>query len=389
MLKSRFVSLLLVCALLTGAGMCALADEEVSIQDVFPQTNDTAAQQTQPTIQDPAVPSETPLEPTPDPVLTLPDGSVEITISAVGDITIGGDVRKRNNIFENELRKQGGDLSFVMRNVRDILSQDDLTIGNFESTLTTAPVYKTNNSFVFSAPTEYVEILTNGSFEAVSFENNHTMDHGEQGHKETTDTLTNAGIVFSTAEQVGEYETKGVKIAMLSYWQLRERMDSMFVDIPARIAQIRAAYDLIIVSYHWGEELDYYPNANQQKMARISIDAGADLVLGHHSHRVNPIEEYNGKYIVYSLGNFSFSGNNKPSDMSTFIFQARYRLRDGEVLSSAFRIIPARISSKRDYNDFAPTPFTDQTLIDNVIQMLHRNGKQIANPVASYPVDWQ
>ncbi len=387
MLLSRFLSLLLASVLALTA-LPVLADEEVSIQEVFPQTNVTA-NENQPTGENPVGTQVPAAEPTPEPVPTMPDGSVEITISAVGDITIGGDVRKRNSIFENELRKQGGDLSFVMRNVRDILSQDDLTIGNFESTLTTAPVYKTNNQFVFSAPPEYVEILTDGSFEAVSFENNHTMDHGEQGHKETTDTLDQAGIVWSTADRMGEYETKGVKIAMLSYWQLRERMDRMFVDIPAKIAEIRAAYDLIIVSFHWGEELDYYPNANQQKMAKITIDAGADLVLGHHSHRINPIEEYNGKYIVYSLGNFSFSGNNKPSDMSTFIFQARFRLKDGEILNSAFRIIPARISSKRDYNDFAPTPFTDQTQIDVVFQTLKRNAKYVDNPVASYPVDWQ
>ncbi len=382
---SQFLVLLL--ALLLAGAPVAMADEEVSIQEVFPQPNATE----QP-LQTSSNAEEVPDIPvaTEEPVIeTLPDGSVEITISAVGDITIGGDVRKRNNIFENELRKQGGDLSFVMRNVRDLLSQDDLTIGNFESTLTTAPVYKTNNQFVFSAPPEYVEILKDGSFEAVSFENNHTMDHGEQGHKETTDTLTEAGIVWSTAEQMGEFEVKGVKIAMLSYWHLRERMERMYTEVPAKIAEIRPAYDLIIVSYHWGEELDYYPNKNQQKMGKLTIDAGADLVLGHHSHRINPIEEYNGKYIVYSLGNFSFSGNNKPSDMSTFIFQIRFRIKDGEVLSSAFRIIPARISSKRDYNDFAPTPFTDQTLIDNVIQMLVRNGKHIDNPVASYPVDWE
>ncbi len=196
---SQFLALLL--ALLLAGAPVAMADEEVSIQEVFPQPNATE----QP-LQTSSNAEEVPDIPvaTEEPVIeTLPDGSVEITISAVGDITIGGDVRKRNNIFENELRKQGGDLSFVMRNVRDLLSQDDLTIGNFESTLTTAPVYKTNNQFVFSAPPEYVEILKDGSFEAVSFENNHTMDHGEQGHKETTDTLTEAGIVWSTAEQMG------------------------------------------------------------------------------------------------------------------------------------------------------------------------------------------
>ena len=109
---------------------------------------------------------------------------------------------------------------------------------------------------------------------------------------------------------------------------------------------------------HWGAEKDYAPNANQQKLGRMTIDAGADLVIGHHSHRTHPIEKYNGKYIVYSLGNFSFAGNNKPDDMSTFIFQTRFRIKNGEIIANPFRIIPCRISSKTDYNDFAPTPYT-------------------------------
>ena len=112
-------------------------------------------------------------------------------------------------------------------------------------------------------------------------------------------------------------------------------------------------------------------------------------MLGHHSHRINPIERYQGKYIVYSLGNFSFAGNTKPSDMSTFLFQIRFNIKGAEVETDTFRIIPSRISSKTDYNDFAPTPFTDQRLIDNVINMLKSNGKGLEYAVDFYPVDWE
>ena len=115
-------------------------------------------------------------------------------------------------------------------------------------------------------------------------------------------------------------------------------------------------------------------------------DAGADLVVGHHSHRINPIEYYNGKYICYSLGNFSFAGNNKPDDMSSYIFQLRVRVRDGVASSEEFKIIPCRISSRTDYNDFTPTPYTKDTHIEAVLRVLKENGKKLEYAVESYPL---
>ena len=147
-------------------------------------------------------------------------------------------------------------------------------------------------------------------------------------------------------------------------------------------------YDLIIVSYHWGNEKDYVPVTKQVNLARATIDAGADLVLGHHSHRMNPIEEYNGKYIVYSLGNASFAGHNKPDDMSTFVFQARYRILNGETISSSFRIVPCRISSRTDYNNFILTPYEKQQNIDSVLSVLKKNGEKLKYAVKDYPLEW-
>ena len=380
----KFFVLFLSIAILGSVLINAVdADDEVSIIELDPSLTATPEPLT--------APSESAAEPaaTISPDRVFKDGTFQLVITAGGDMTIGGDIRKRgDSLFERELKKQGGDLSFITRNVLDILENDDMTIVNFESTLTTAPVYKTNNQFVFSAPPEYVSILKNSSIEAVALENNHVMDHGETGLNETKAALESAGIIWSDAKTPGVYTVNDVSIAMLSYQTFDGRYPGLFEQVPLDVAAAKAKYDLVIVSYHWGAELDYKPNDNQIKLGRLTIDAGADLVLGHHSHRINPIEKYQGRYIVYSLGNFSFAGNNKPSDMSTFLFQVRFNVKEGSVETDSFRIIPSRISSRTDYNDFAPTPFTDQRLIDNVVNMLLSNSKGLEYAVTFYPVDW-
>lgn len=384
MIKSmyRFLVALLVFCLMASV---SLADEEVSFDELLPEPEATLAPIPGGLPETSAAP-----EVTISPERVFKDGTFQLIITAAGDMTIGGDVRKRgDSIFERELKKQGGDLNFITRNVGDIFKNDDMTIVNFESTLTTAPVYKANNEFVFSAPPEYVKILTDGGIEAVALENNHVMDHGETGLNETKATLDAAGIVWSDSKNLGVFRVHDVSIAMLTYQQYREKVEELLVQVPLDVQNAKAQHDIVIVSFHWGQELDYKPNRNQINLGRATIDAGADLVLGHHSHRINPIEYYKGKYIVYSLGNFSFAGNNKPSDMSTFLFQQRFIVKPGSVQSDSFRIIPSRISSRTDYNDFALTPFTDQRLIDNVINVLKSNSKGLEYAVTHYPIDWE
>ena len=384
--KQHLIVFLLLLTLLIADVPAGLADEEVSLSQ-FATPAPVVQTQGEGTGELSVAPTATPAA---QPVVTLPDGTVQIVITAGGDMTIGGNTRKRgDSIFERELKKQGGDLNFITRNIKDILESDDMTLVNFEGTLTTAPVYKTKNDFTFAAPPAYVEILKNGSIEAVALENNHVMDHGEAGLAETKATLDNAGIVWSDSKNMGVYKVKGVSIAMLTYQQYREKVEELLVQVPLDVARAKAAHDIVIVSFHWGQELDYKPNKNQINLGRATIDAGADLVLGHHSHRINPIERYKDKYIVYSLGNFSFAGNTKPSDMSTFLFQVRFDVKDNHVTTDAFRIIPCRISSKTDYNDFAPTPYTDQRVINDVIKTLTSNGRNLEYAVASYPVDWE
>ena len=326
------------------------------------------------------------------------DGSVIVTISATGDVTIGGDTRKSGkSIFDKQLEKEPSGLSFPMENVADLFAADDMTIVNFEGTLTTTKS-ATSNTYSFAAPPEYVQVLTSGNIEAVSLENNHIMDHGEAGYADTCQTLENNGIVYSGHLGSAIYTTDtGVSIGMLSYQTFNGNYPVIYDAIEGDIAALRSAgCQLVIVSYHWGEEKDYLPNERQVPLGRATIDAGADLVIGHHSHRINPIEEYNGKYICYSLGNFSFAGNIKPDDMDTFIFQQRFRVYpDGRAQNEGFRIVPCSISSQESVNDFKPTPKEGdaaQAVVDRLLELnakLEKTYKSTGvTAVESYPTQW-
>ena len=326
------------------------------------------------------------------------DGSVIVTISATGDVTIGGDTRKSGkSVFDKQLDKEPSGLSFPMENVASLFAEDDMTIVNFEGTLTNTKS-ATKNTYSFAAPPEYVQVLTSGNIEAVSLENNHVMDHGEAGYADTCQTLENNGIAYSGHLGSAIYTTDtGVSIGMLSYQTFNGKYPAIYAAIEGDIAALRSAgCQLVIVSYHWGEEKDYLPNERQVPLGRATIDAGADLVIGHHSHRMNPIEEYNGKYICYSLGNFSFAGNTKPDDMDTFIFQQRFRVYpDGRAVNEGFRIVPCSISSQTSVNDFKPTPKEGeaaQALVDRLLALNEKLEKTYKSTsvtaVESYPTEW-
>ncbi len=381
--KTRLVSLLL--SLLLCAGIFpAAAEEEVSFQQMMQMETPAPAE------TDDGLPAVA--TPTPAPEIRYEsDGSVVITVTAVGDVTIGRNVQSSSTIFQKELERQNNDINFIFRNVKDILAGDDLTIVNFEGVLAdsyTIPSRKKENSFLFLAPPAYAEALSGNSVEVATIENNHIDDFGDQGRADTQQALTAAGVQWADEYHPTVYEVQGVRVAVLAY-KTFDYYGTLFVKVPQEIEKARHSADLVICCFHWGAEKDYAPNANQQKLGRLAIDSGADLVIGHHSHRINPIEQYNGKYIVYSVGNFSFAGNSKPDDMSTFIFQTRFRIRDGEIIANPFRIIPCRISSKSNENDFAPTPYDAQLQIDNVVKTMLKNGAKLEYAVSKYILDWE
>lgn len=388
----RILALLMCLTLLVPA---AQAEEELSLLDVLADADPDVVFDTFIPAPDPEAEGAIDVDAEPEKSIYEEDGSILITITGTGDFTVGGDSRKSSNIWYTELEKHDGDPNFALKNIRDVLLADDLTIVNFEGTLTNStyvPSNKRENQFLFSAPPEYVEMLTGNGIEAVSLENNHVLDHGQDVYDETKRHLSDAGVVWSGDGELGVIDVKGVKIAMLSYLCI-DRYASLWDKVPADIQAAKALYPIVIVNFHWGNEKEYSPTNNQIRMGRLAVDAGADLVLGHHSHRIQPIEQYKGVYICYSLGNFCFAGHNKPDDMSSMLFQTRFRIREGEngqeITNEGFRIIPIRISSRTERNDFIPTVHTSASSIDAILNTLKSNGRKLEYSVDAYPLEWE
>ena len=279
--------------------------------------------------------------------------TVSFTISAVGDCTFGTD---ENFAYEGSMPAkydEVGDFNYFFENVKSVFEADDLTIVNFEGTLTDSTT-REDKQFAFKADKSYAEILTDGFVEAANLANNHSKDYGEQSYNDTMDALDEAGITNFGYDRVAIKKVKGIKVGtyvLADGLGVKDSMEKNIQDLKDEGAQV------IIASFHWGEEKAEYPNDVQVELAHAAIDAGADLVLGHHPHVLQGIEQYKGKNIVYSLGNFCFGGNMYPSDMDTMIFQQTFTLKGGKLQEdNVTNIIPCSISSVEDYNNYQPTP---------------------------------
>ncbi len=393
----RAISFLLLFMMLLASGQLAVVAEDLDDEEDI--SMDAILNPPTPAPAPGSTPLPTPEpSPSPEPVYQQ-DGSIEITLTAVGDVTIGRNVQhKGTSIFEKELKKQKGDPNFIFRNVKQIFAEDDLTIANFEGVLApeSGVSWKKKNAYNFLGDPSYAEVLSNNSVEAVTMENNHIADFGQAGILSTANAIESTGVVWANKDHMGVFETQGFRIGLLAYCMVEplnssENPDELRETAVRDIAAARETCDLVIVSFHWGKEKDYAPRDYQIMLGHAAVDAGADLVLGHHSHRINPIECYNGKYIVYSLANCSFAGNNKPDDMFTYIFQTRFRIKNGEIVGNPFRIIPCRISSRKDYNAFIITPLTDASNINTVMLSLtnRENTKKLPDAMKDYPMEWQ
>ena len=282
---------------------------------------------------------------------------VSLTLSVVGDCTLGTDETfdydtSLNAYYEN----YGAD--YFLQNVRSIFSADDLTIANFEGTLTDSDE-REDKTFAFKAPASYASILSGSSVEAVNTANNHSHDYGDQGFDDTLAALDDAGIVHFGYDETAVMDIKGIKVGLVGIYELYDHLGRE-QQLKDNIAKVQAdGAQLIVVIFHWGNETETVPDSNQTTLGRMAIDLGADLVCGHHPHVLQGIETYKGKNIVYSLGNFCFGGNSSPSDMDTMIYQQTFTIdADGVKNDNVTNIIPCSISSAAydGYNNYQPTP---------------------------------
>lgn len=314
-------------------------DPNMNINNIPMASDDAANANTDSTVQ---VVSPT-ATPTPEHIL----------VSFIGDCTLGEALAWNGSDIGFDAVIDG-DYEYCFSQSVHILEQDDMTLANLEGALTDE-IYHLDKEFVFGSPMEYVQILQNGSIEAVNLANNHTYDYLDAGYLDTTNTLDEAGIVWSDEVTIATYEVRGVIIGMAG--------TSMPINQQAMynaIDQMRAiGCNIIIISCHWGDERDYTPNDDQIVMGHNLIDYGADIVIGTHPHRLQPIELYNGHYIAYCLSNFVFGGNTGLSDPDTCILQCEFVMDPTNTYCVEYNlnVIPYCQTSSAPSNDYCPMPY--------------------------------
>lgn len=284
---------------------------------------------------------------------------VSITLSAVGDCTLASDIHYAGkDSFVRTYDDLSGDTTYFLQNVRHIFEDDDLTIVNFEGTLSENGT-RENKEYAFRGKPEFVNILTYASVEAASLANNHSYDYGEDAFWDTGKILSDNDITWFEGANVAIREIKGIKIGLIGANLLEKKEKQAFLQNLEYLNSQNP--DLVIVSFHWGVEKSSKPNKTQKEFAYLAIDNGADLVIGHHPHVLQGIEQYNGKYILYSLGNFCFGGNRHPSEKDTAIFRQTFTFLESQLVSADNPyIIPCSVSSHAKHNNFQPTPVYDE-----------------------------
>ena len=305
-------------------------------------------------------------EPTTQTVETEPTEE-RFLLTFVGDCTFGSNP---SNYYAGYgfIKTVGEDYRYPFRNVIGYFENDEFTMVNLEGPLTDVgnPMQKKH---AFRGPTSYVNIITENSIEAVTLANNHNMDYGQVGYDSTLATLKGAQVPFVERDSSVVVTTEnGLTIGIYGAVYYLLDVEDMEAEIRALKEQ---GCELVIFAPHWGTEGTYRPTTQQVEVGHAAIDAGADIVYGSHPHVLQPIEQYNGGIIYYSLGNFSFGGNGYPKDYDSALLQQEVIRDENGVRLGELQIVPVNVSSVSDRNNFQPTPYQEGTeAYDRVLSKL-------------------
>ena len=289
-----------------------------------------------------------------EPVITT------VTISATGDCALGAlQYHEYAGSFHKYYDANGE--GYFFQNFKEVFENDDLTLVNLECVFTTQED-RVEKKFNIKGPLEYTGILTSSSVEAVSMGNNHSADYGPESTTDTQNALNAAGVLYAINDTIAYYTTdEGMVVAMVSAnMPGAGGANDQYLLNGVTEARNQGA-DLVIACCHWGIEKDHYPNDYQVNLGHALIDKGADLVVGNHPHVLQGVEEYKGKIILYSLGNFSFGANRNPADKDTAVYQQIFTFVDGVLQTDiSAKMIPARLSGHNNYNDYQPAIANEQ-----------------------------
>lgn len=290
-----------------------------------------------------------------------------ITISFTGDCTLGTYLTSQNKAFDILFDKQQ-DYDYYFKNVKEIFENDDYTVVNLEGPLTDSTNIKEQKPFIFKGRKDYVNILTSGSVEAVNLSNNHIKDYGETGYNDTVNVLNENNIAYFDNNNFYIEEINNVKFGFAGFkaFNLYTKNE---IDKALKYFEENNV-DIKIITLHGGIEYDYDFDATKQELAHYAIDNGADLIVGHHPHILQGVEEYNDKYILYSLGNFCYGGHSNPNDKQSMIAQVTFNFEDDKYIDSNLKLIPVSISSVDYINNFQPTVLEGEAK-DKVLKLIN------------------
>ena len=363
MKAKKTILILLFILLVAEIGIVGVLRNSGNEDEILMQGN----QETAPAVTEPAFTEIPETVISTEPALTEAPGETEgeaptepkekvYTLSFAGDCTLGSTAKNWNN-GRHFIQTIGENYDYPFANVREYFENDDFTMINLEGPLTDEKKGAAGKLFAFRGPTAYTRIMTGSSVEAVTLANNHSMDYGTGGYQSTTKVLGEAGIAYVEKNKTKLYTTEsGLKIGMYA-----GAFDMTADGIKKGVASLRnSGAEIVICAFHWGNEGEYRPTADQQKIAKAAIDAGADIVYGHHPHVLQKIETYKKGIIFYSLGNFSFGGAALPGDFDTALLQLEViRGENGKVRLGELDIIPCSVSSVKSQNNFQPTPLEE------------------------------
>ena len=294
--------------------------------------------------------------------------TAKVTITAAGDITLGGDPRKPASqvsskaYYRDHVYKKYG--NGLLSAVASAFSGDgNIGIANLECCFGTGTRYA-KKTYVLQAPAEYAQILKSAGIDAIGHANNHTVDI-TTGATETKAAAKKYGIGYAGNGSLWTTEVNGIKVGMCAYSIVNKESGKVIKGVK----KLRSSgCDIVVVQLHWGAEFSYSANSAMRALAHSAVNAGADLVLGHHQHVVSGIEKYNGKYIVYGLGTLSSSVLVKTTqvrDFDALIYQQTFTvdLESRAVKEDdAVKLIACSMSSKyekeSDDNNAHPTILT-------------------------------
>lgn len=228
--------------------------------------------------------------------------SPQVTLLVVGDIMLDRNVR-------NQIDESGFENYF--KGVRNLVSGVDIAVANLEGPFTTFPSVTTNlknKELKFTFDPALAPKLADLGFDILGLANNHSMNFGKEGFTMTKTYIRNANMSYYGDPNNRDglsvvLEKNGIILGFVGF---HEFTYINFDKVLAEIDRIRPTVDFLVITPHWGVEYEKQPTENMQKWAREFIDHGGDVVIGAHPHVIGEVEEYAGKKIFYSLGNFAF-----------------------------------------------------------------------------------